>query len=1287
MNSLSNQQSPSDDKSVTSVDSQSSQNRFRSSRVNQIEIRNLPNRSTPYPQNNPRSLSDDKSVASVDFRCSQNRLSSSKHSNENLSIDKQTRPGPGHSYSTRYRNFNATQNSQDRLSQSENIKSNRRRKNNSQIKDIIQDNYSSSQQQTPILSSLTINRQNSLIPQSIQVIREIMNEIDHPPENSSIPNAEEELSTRQRVCNNLNSTVLAAINFINTRRINYYAAGVNQNTLLIEIPADKIGTLIGITTSFKSINFKLLPQTTNLFLKYIIVMINNPTSVLAWNKFLLLPALLFTAKKTSTLKEIMSKLENDDWRSFTLGFMNFQKFSPSFATQKSTAPNTTTEKDVIHRIKNYKCNNLVKSGSFRKAFQTVTRKTIQNTLSSDTILEQMQVLHPPLNVENHSIEDKEKAFAPIRETISQTNSQQNNNHITVDADAHFKLIKSRPNDVIHGFDKLRFEHLKLLLGTNKPFQTPQQKSLNEYYCQFLELIINNKIPDDIKPWFHDSHGIPIPKTINTIRPIGIKIIYQRIATNLILQPIYVELRSMFKNLQFGLDKLGTEKIIHSITNLHKYDNTLDIFLMDGNNAFQNLSRIETLLLLKDSFPSQFNFFHSYLSSVTNVWFMSKEAPIQNIPQGEGVTQGDTAGSALYSLGTLPLATQVKEILTEDNRKDNMGYNFLYFDDHSAVAHTEKMKKAVTHVQSRGPKFGYTLNPGKCVMLLGKCSTLHEALEKKEYWKSIGLLSENIKIHPDNFIESSQYENDSYYGAKLLGSFIGTDSFIKLQLEQKIRELESVKNDLINNLDSFQNRMLLFRNCYSLKVNHIFRTLPPHITKQFASQFIKTQKDILSSILFMYPQNLSEEAWIQSNLTFEHGGLEIFDVHITRYSAYAASTTHCLTTILHCLNHFRFEEEPLITSDIHSNAESSEQLKLQFKHYYDTLAEFKKIDDSFTIKLFVKQLISENKLQHILSDLKYNHAYQQIIQHIKDKDNSFNNLSSFEKSKFANFVTNIGPNNSQWLKAIPKFTDYEIKNNEYQSMLLRRLFLYQPYLPSNVNCTCHSKPLIDQFGIHSATCKVGGGKNQTSKNIESTLNKIINYSGLRTISQQLNCFHSAPTQEERNRRPDLSVFDAPNHNKTLLIDVSCVQNFIGSSDPTNPNLLSRIPPNFLTKIIEDYNSKSREGHKASIHKKNKYMELSNNHECDFLPFIMENNGYINEEGVDFLQSLAKRASVLHSIPENNLMKYFLTLLSITLQSNVSRQIINHCTRLNTYACSSKEMSSAYNNIMEHNHNFI
>ena len=55
----------------------------------------------------------------------------------------------------------------------------------------------------------------------------------------------------------------------------------------------------------------------------------------------------------------------------------------------------------------------------------------------------------------------------------------------------------------------------------------------------------------------------------------------------------------------------------------------------------------------------------------------------------------------------------------------------------------------------------------------------------------------------------------------------------------------------------------------------------------------------------------------------------------------------------------------------------------------------------------------------------------------------NNISGYDISRMANFVTSRGEENSYAYRVAPKFSPYKIPNNYYQSMLCRRLLLPQP----------------------------------------------------------------------------------------------------------------------------------------------------------------------------------------------------------------------------------------------------
>jgi hypothetical protein len=97
-------------------------------------------------------------------------------------------------------------------------------------------------------------------------------------------------------------------------------------------------------------------------------------------------------------------------------------------------------------------------------------------------------------------------------------------------------------------------------------------------------------------------------------------------------------------------------------------------------------------------------------------------------------------------------------------------------------------------------------------------------------------------------------------------------------------------------------------------------------------------------------------------------------------------------------------------------------------------------------------------------------------------------------------------------------------------------------------------------------------------------------------------------------PDITLLNAPNYPGSLLIDVSLVQSFPGSQDPSRPlsaheaTLYSRLPRSMQVNITQ----------------KNKYLRICADNVVYFLPFIVVSNGYIHPSAQEFLRKLAHQA---------------------------------------------------------------
>jgi hypothetical protein len=87
-------------------------------------------------------------------------------------------------------------------------------------------------------------------------------------------------------------------------------------------------------------------------------------------------------------------------------------------------------------------------------------------------------------------------------------------------------------------------------------------------------------------------------------------------------------------------------------------------------------------------------------------------------------------------------------------------------------------------------------------------------------------------------------------------------------------------------------MLFLRSCFIPKFSHIFRTVPPRLTLDFAQQANRLCHRIFQ---------LSSVHLQQLHLNINDGGSSLPDMCLIQQCAYTASFTQCFPTILEVLN--------------------------------------------------------------------------------------------------------------------------------------------------------------------------------------------------------------------------------------------------------------------------------------------------------------------------------------------------------------------------------------------------
>ena len=111
---------------------------------------------------------------------------------------------------------------------------------------------------------------------------------------------------------------------------------------------------------------------------------------------------------------------------------------------------------------------------------------------------------------------------------------------------------------------------------------------------------------------------------------------------------------------------------------------------------------------------------------------------------------------------------------------------------------------------------------------------------------IGFNITAIKLHPDNH-QLSMNSNNSNYGIEVLGIPIGTAEFIENSINDKLVELETERNNLIN-YNNNQNKYQYLHYCYKSKLIYYFRNIPPSYLKTIYDKYDKYKLQIFINIL-------------------------------------------------------------------------------------------------------------------------------------------------------------------------------------------------------------------------------------------------------------------------------------------------------------------------------------------------------------------------------------------------------------------------------------------------------
>ena len=936
--------------------------------------------------------------------------------------------------------------------------------------------------------------------------------------------------------------------------------------MLIDIPLDKYHLLDSLMPSICNLSIKAVPKFRKVFSFALANLLANPNDSVLWKKFLLLPTILLTKNKFGNIKKYADKIFVDDYDFQVKDFLY-------------------SNKNLGQMDRNDYVQKCLQKGNIRKAMKSFEDENKICELNCTEIKSILESKHPN--------EDWNE------EIVNELNNYDYNAFPIADVDPVLlrKIIQRSRKMVTPGIDKLRYEHLQAFVGRSS------EPSVDEEYftsllAKLLTLFIKGKVPKYISNLMSENRLIALSKGDNDLRPIGIGFTLRKLASSISMNRLYRFSDDHFKSFQYGMHSSGCEVVIQSIAMEKRLHPELDIYCLDAKNAFNSIDRLNAIKEIKKNTPEAVPFIKDMYLHSTHGWFRNAD-DYNCISSNKGVHQGDVLSSWLFCMALQPLLENLNIHLANLFPQSSTGIYF-YIDDGNIVGERKILIEAIKFIKSEGMKIGFELNDCKGAYLMGVCNSYEEANNSLSEIKEQTGIKCSILINPEN-----DPANSADYGTKILGSYIGTDEFIKKSLMKHAEKLNGIAEKMIEYPD-IQGRYILFRDSFMLKPVHLFRTIPTDICQEFLKVIGLIQKKVIASLFNCHIIDIPIIEYTLFNLDIKEGGLGLHEFDLTAKCSYAASV----------LEMHKFWK--------HIWPTRSAMLEMHF------FSEVKSIFDGLNAS---PQYLEDFKAYPALGSIQ-NQLYNKVVNLILPT--ILADLKRSDKERESWFINTQCEEAGKWLAVKPCYRKMIMTNDQFISALRYRYHLRPINHISGSICICGKT--LDENGRHAATCcSHKSFRIDTHNQVVHELNSILHYCGLWTKIEEKNVFASC---SDSNLRPDIVVHNAPSTLKSnLLLDISITTPCLGS--------------------------KGNAASSVSQGKVKKYNALALQSGYNFTPVIFQSTGLLCSDSFAYIKSLASLASRIRKISKVVLLNYFLKRLSIALQKGISDSINKRYVLINSH----------------------
>ena len=973
--------------------------------------------------------------------------------------------------------------------------------------------------------------------------------------------------------------------------------GLTLQDSILSLPLVDAPKLICCGKSIKHFPSKYIHRVRNLYTKHWSAVVETPHDIFLWQKAILLTMVLTVRGQHPGLGPFLDKialLETDQWDKVT------------FSLFVTSAP--TEEFKATLESKNKRVNVLAKAGELSRALGTLLSDSAP-TAVTPAVLQSLEGKHPPRPSVIPDTLAPSDAFKASQELFDITPI------------AAYSLIQKSSREIAPGVDNLRYEHLKQLAGRNS---SPAEMEFIRIIADVLTRFANADIPPQVALYYASPQLIPLVRRSQPckVRPIVLGPVLLALASRHVLLSDSVKKRvQQMSTLQLGVGvPNGIEKVIHTVQLGMQFHPNLNFLKTDLSNAFNALDREKLLTSCREFAPQIYPMVHALYGPVGQLSVVG-ESCVYTIESAMGAQQGDVKGPFLF---VNAIHQHFVEGLANILRPHQGAFVQFIIDDGNFLLPDEAVLEVLTFTMRHGPSLGIHINASKTELLMGKHGSYDAANSFFEQLTDpLGpyqLDPSRVKFHPDD------YPNDAHlYGTRVLGTPIGYKSFVEIYLKNLITELATQGDRLAKYAeDEPQIGFLLLHHCFSKKVNHLLRTLPPAVSQE---QIIVPFNDVLKRVVLAIfnTSGLDSITWQQINLRIDSGGLGIGIDASTSYAAFAASFLSAVKTAS--------EIYPLLHGDIVDGG------SIPYVQDFCRSVCIINLNDYDTPPAFLTLLDQASGS----GKSRMEKLQQRLLQgHHASKDSEFVAAITPTLSSLARYHSAASSEASAALLAVPKTQQLSFPKQAYRVFLRRRFGMAIPQIALR-RCVCKSKPELDRLGTHLVCmCPKGRERFITHDSMAICIRDMAKAAGAYAKFENPDQFRAVDT--DNGTRPDL-----------LFVGIQ-EQRILGDVLITEPccKTLTRQQAN-----TQGWAAKRGEDSKVT-----KYGGPASQGGHVFLPFVFETYGLWGKGFQDFFTATMRQAEEYRGVPRAAISTYWRRRISVTLHKTMAEGILARAGRLNS-----------------------